>query len=100
MTQELEELQRTLGLFSATLSAHFAPICRQARLAVMAFGSEWQGFAEQVYLQHHRRLPGSMRTCRLKKKRCTKVFVWFEGYIAKKRTGGPAVTPRLKANPR
>lgn len=33
--------------------------------------------ASKFYLRHHARLPGSMRTSRLRKKRRTKVMRWF-----------------------
>lgn len=83
MIRELEKLQQALSLFSATLSTQFAPMCRQLSLATIAFGFAWQGLAELVYLQHHRRLPGSLQTCRLRKKRRSKVLVWFERYLEK-----------------
>lgn len=37
--------------------------------------------AEDAYLLHHRRLPGSYRTKRLRKKRRTRVLRWFTNWI-------------------
>jgi hypothetical protein len=39
--------------------------------------------AEYAYLQHHRRLPGSERTARLRKKRRTEVLRWYSRHLEK-----------------
>lgn len=37
--------------------------------------------AEREYRRHHRRLPGSERTARLRKKRRKRVLDWFADYL-------------------
>ncbi len=41
------------------------------------FGETAMQIAEREYLSHHKRLPGSSRTSRLRKKRRSRVLHWF-----------------------
>ncbi len=77
----LERLTRTIALFSTGVATAFAPVAAEARRATVAFGAAHQRVAEQIYLQHHRRLPGSLRKRRMKKKRRKKIKAWFEHYL-------------------
>jgi hypothetical protein len=55
---------------------------RAAALLIDEFARALASLAERAYLQHHRRLPGSTRTARLRKKRRTKVLEWFAAWLA------------------
>lgn len=63
------------------LQAAFDKPFESASEALRVFAESWVGLAEHCYLQHHRRLPGSLRNRRLRKKRQTKVLAWFERYL-------------------
>lgn len=47
--------------------------------------------AERLYLRVHRRLPGSLRTARLRKKRITKVIAWYERLLRLARSAGKPI---------
>ena len=56
--------------------------------AVLGFGQAAQQTASAIntvaldlYREHHRRLPGTLRTTRGRKKRETKVLAWFQRYL-------------------
>jgi hypothetical protein len=49
----------------------------RAREAITAFHDALWYEASQSYLQHHRRLPGSEGTVRLRKKRYARVWAWW-----------------------
>jgi len=70
----------SLHLFGHVAAVALSPAFDQAKMDLEAFGRKFQWVAEQIYLRHHRRLPGSLRTCRLRKKRRTVVMAWFEHY--------------------
>lgn len=59
-----------------------APFVREVSVAFKkagrAFTSVWWTRIEMVYLESHKRLPGSTRTCRLRKKRKTKLSEWWD----------------------
>jgi hypothetical protein len=59
---------------------------RHLRLSVVSmldrfevFGQEWSAAVERAYLGTHRRLPGSPRTRRLRKKRLDRLLAWDRG---------------------
>lgn len=86
--EELESVLRAgrdfrqgLDQLVSAITLAFTPIMQQAKRGLDAFGVAYYDLAERMYLEHHRRLPGSLRTARLKKKRKTKVSEWFEGYL-------------------
>jgi len=58
-------------------------LARAGMAARSALANAWYSLAAQAYLAHHRRLPGTDRTNRGRKKRATKVLAWFAGHVQK-----------------
>lgn len=73
----LDGLGESFRTFSGKLMSSLSLVFAEAE----ALGRAWYGMAEQSYLRHHRRLPGSLRRCRLRKKRRTVVLAWFERHL-------------------
>jgi hypothetical protein len=93
MTKPSENSQsnQPLGLplndqLGATLAAcrpvfdSLAASMRGVSVAARAFADAWYATAEREYLVCHRRLPGSKRTERLRKKRRAVVLAWWARY--------------------
>lgn len=64
------------------MSDHAEAYADLARCAEAWYDVMWQ-CAVMSYTLYHRRLPGSDRTSRLRKKRYTKVMDWFEANVIK-----------------
>lgn len=75
---EIRQINAALTEFSRTIQSCFTPVVDQARAAMIRFGTAWMKMLEQEYLKHHRHLPGSLRTARLRKKRRDAALRWFE----------------------
>src|SRR5690606_25236474 len=73
---------RGVPIPALALANAFKPAAEAASRALEAFGAAWCSAAESEYLRHHRRLPGSNRTARLRKKRRAKVLAWFNHRIS------------------
>jgi hypothetical protein len=75
---ELERLDRACrGLPPAF--ATIAEVMRQAQAFAQAFERAYRAAIEQAYLRTHRRLPGSPRTRRWRKKRLARLMAWEQG---------------------
>jgi hypothetical protein len=61
----LEPIKSALQKLGRAASAAASAICR-----------DWYSAVESAYLESHRRLPGSDRTARMRKKRRAKVLEW------------------------
>ena len=58
----------------------FRQLCRMYSAAAERICAAWYDGLEIAYLETHRRLPGSTRTARLRKKRRAKVLDWAGRY--------------------
>jgi len=77
-SQPLLTLLNQVALGLRELSAAFSPAFHAASAAMECFGEAYYKKVEHEYLRHHRCLPGSLSTRRLRKKRRTKVLAWWE----------------------
>lgn len=64
------------------IASALAPIVRAVQDAVRCLSANLYLWAERVYLQHHRRLPASNRTSRLRKKRAAIVMDFFSTWLS------------------
>ena len=77
-TDVIRQIDAALTQFSRTIQVSITPVVLQAQAAMVRFGTAWMNMLEGEYLQHHRNLPGSPRTARLRKKRRDALHRWFE----------------------
>lgn len=61
--------------------ASLEPAVRELAQSFQRFGNEFYGLAEPAYLSRFGKLPGSLRTKRLRKKRQRMVVAWFMGEL-------------------
>lgn len=81
--QMLEVFRQLSTAFAGlSLAVHFSFIP-----AFKGFGDCYYQMAEDFYKDYHRRLPGSLRTKRLRKKLRTKVLKWFETFLRDSKCG-------------
>ena len=64
----------------AQIKAAFRELSRQFSAACERICDAWYAGLESAYLDEHRRLPGSTRTARLRKKRRAVVIRWASRY--------------------
>lgn len=70
-----------------TLQEAFQPMFRHITDQVLLLVDSFAGAAVEAYRRHHRRLPGSDRTARLRKKRRVLVLRWYvEEYLPGERS--------------
>lgn len=71
-----DELGATLAACKPAFEG-LAAAMRGAAVAAHVLADAWYATAEREYLTQHRRLPGSKRTARLRKKRRAIVLAWW-----------------------
>lgn len=82
---EAAKFIETINAAGLRMAAAMKPAISAANKAIVRLGNGIYKIAESEYLQEHTRLPGSMKTKRLRLKRRTKVLDWF---FAKYQTAG------------
>lgn len=71
----------TLAEKAKLLGAAFSGISGSMTLACNGLTESWCAAAEKKYLEYHRKLPGSNKTKRLRKKRRDVTLRWFHGWL-------------------
>lgn len=59
------------------------PAVERAAFAFRELGNQLYNLVVRYYLQHHKKLPGSQKTKRMRKKQRTIVITWFNQNIEK-----------------
>ncbi len=70
-------MNQSLMEVASIATRYFAMVADQARLVVRSFSDSAYKIAEAEYLKSHKKLPGSDRTSRLRRKRRKAVLLYF-----------------------
>lgn len=81
---DLEALAETYGITFETMSywlVEMSEYFQRMSYVLSEFNLQMYIVAEVTYLQYHKRLPGSNRTTRLRKKRRNSVLNWYAAFL-------------------
>ena len=78
-----QNLNDSILSFSNAMSENLLPVFQSFYEVSGTFTLMLDDQAKREYLKHHKRLPGSEKTKRLRKKRRTRVLKWYWNHIYK-----------------